>query len=451
MSQEAMVATALFDAGRHPSQVISTVRHLLEKGFSGLMDLHMTGRAAVMGRLAALHEDAWPTIPMEPVIGGRQSFALRPTELTAVEIVDCYDFVLDLGLVNQQFEQEGREKFVITLRNCRNFFLRGGHFVNARNVCILENCEEFSIARLNATRTEGYGIIVFNCRTFEIRDCLNFSSLASGIYCLGDTRDGWIHDNTCQGGRGYFNWDAGLHINHCSPELTFDDLAERSHENKRIVEKTRKPCMLYVENNLFANNRAQGVYSEGAVLCSYFGNTLLGNNKEGICFDWGSAANLFRGNTVIRNGERARLSEVEIKADFIGHHPLLGDGSSSCKLPGISIDNGAVNFIAGNKIQRNFGGGVKMVRTGVGNFIFENSIVDNALGRNEFFVRFNGVYYLGMGTGPSEFRPEDAKLDFFPSEHNLVFGNTFRVDERDACITSDAVSVNNMECNNARI
>ena len=49
---------------------------------------------------------------------------------------------------------------------------------------------------------------------------------------------------------------------------------------------------------------------------------------------------------------------MEIKTDFITEYPLLEDGSSSMKLPGISLDNGCANIIADNEITDNFGGGI---------------------------------------------------------------------------------------------
>ena len=91
--------------------------------------------------------------------------------------------------------------------------------------------------------------------------------------------------------------------------------------------------------------------------CWYEDNLLWRNNKEGICLDWGSAGNIFTDNTLLENGDRAGLSEAEIKADFIEHFPIFPDGSSSCKLPGLSIDNGAANIIINNLIKDNFGAG----------------------------------------------------------------------------------------------
>lgn len=449
---QGLIATLTQSAKEHPSQVAKSIRHLLQIPTTQLANIHLQSRKNLQNWLERLPTD-FPDLPESSnEIRNRRSFSFRPRTLTGLEISDCRDFILDLSHLELRFEPNSeRQKFVIKLHACKNFRITGGYFFFCRNVMLIENCEKFSISDLRADDTEGYGMIIFNSRAFEIRNCQFHNSLASGIYCLGETSHGLIHGNTCDGSRGYFNWDAGLHINHCTKELESSQIPEHSHQNNSIVEKTAKPNFLHIENNTFSNNRAQGIYCEGALLCSFQGNTLLHNNKEGICFDWGSALNLFEDNVVTQNGERARLSQEEIKADFIEHFPQLPDGSSSCKLPGISIDNGCLNLIIGNQIHQNFGGGIKMVRSGVANLMVNNQIIDNAVGRNEFFTYFNGVNYLGIGSGITEFQPTEAKLDFLPSEHNICSNNKFNCSSPDSCIGHDQNSANNLDEGNINL
>jgi len=141
------------------------------------------------------------------------------------------------------------------------------------------------------------------------------------------------------------------------------------------------------------------------------------------------------------------MTQEIFRVDFIEHYPLLEDGSSSCKLPALLIDNGAFNFIFNNQLIKNYGGGFMMVRTGVGKFFFDNVIIDNVLGRNKHFSHFSGILYLGMGVGFTEFSMTEAKLDFLPSEINF-FRNTIRVGEPDRCIVYDKISANNAELDN---
>ncbi len=451
-SEEEFVATLINAARAHPSQAAKSIQHLLQITPTQLVNMQQQSKKYLHTWLENLPTNV-PELPeISEKIREQQSFSLRPAALVSIEITHCRNFILDLSQVEQKLVPGSeRPKFTIRINHCKNFRITGGHFSFSRNVIIIEDSEIFSVSDLLADNTEGYAITIFNSRTFEIRNCLLRNGLASGIYCLGETSHGWIHGNTCDGGRGYFNWDAGLHINHCTNDVEFGWIPERSHENKSIVEKVAKPNLLYIENNTFSNNRAQGVYCEGAVLCSFHGNTLLHNNKEGICFDWGSALNFFQENIISQNGERARLSQEEVRADFIEEFPLLADGSSSSKLPGISIDNGCLNYIINNEIHNNFGGGIKMVRTGIANLITDNNIFDNAAGRNEIHNYFNGVFYGGKGAGSAEFQTMEVKLDFMPSEHNICSKNSFHCISPDKCIGHDKISGNNLDKDNRNL
>ena len=271
---------------------------------------------------------------------------------------------------------------------------------------------------------EGFGFILFNCSLFEVKNCIFKNGLAAGIYCLGNTSYGVIEDNNFYGSQGFLNCDAGLHINHCTQSLAKDMIPDNSHEDAKITEKTLKPRFLFVRGNAFFFNRAQGIYAEGCLFSLFEQNMIHSNNKEGICFDWGCAFNYFKGNSLAFNGERAALSREEIKADAIEQYPLLPDGSSSCKLPAISIDNGALNIIDSNVIFRNHGGGIKMVRSGIANIVVGNTFMDNCLGVNEHFRAFHAVTLLAMGS-ETEFDPDYTNLDFMPSKGNIISRNLF--------------------------
>jgi hypothetical protein len=84
-----------------------------------------------------------------------------------------------------------------------------------------------------------------------------------------------------------------------------------------------------------------------------------------------------------------------------------------------------LNIIEANKLCRNYGNGVKMVRTGIGNILHNNKIVDNGIGANEFAKYYDGINLLGTGTGKSEFEPGNQNLDFMPSSKNIISQNMF--------------------------
>jgi len=389
-----------------------------------------------------------PELREAPFIAGQQHFTLRFSGSLPLVFEDCENFCIDLSNAHTGDALALRPKFNLIFRRCRNFALTGGCLHNTRNFALFEGCADFSVTGLVLNQTEGYGLTIFNSRQFLVSHCMHIGSLASGVYCLGESTLGLIRDNVHVDGKGHFNWDAAIHINHCSALLSVDDLPERSHEPLSILEKTLKPSFIFIERNILNRNRAQGIYCEGALKCVIEDNLIQGNNKEGICFDWGSALNVFTGNKVLNNGERARMSERDLKDDFIEAFPLLADGSSSCKLPGLSLDNGVMNLITGNKFHRNFGGAIKMVRSALCNVVIENFFTDNSLGRNPHFPRFNAVQHLAMGHGGGEFNPAAVLLDFLPSNYNLCSGNTAVLAAPDKFIGSDKASNRNRALGN---
>lgn len=350
------------------------------------------------------------------------NFEVKATLGGGLEISNCNNFKLVLtDLIRDP--SKANLKFFIKIQNCKNFSIFGGKHTGYRNFILISGSQDFVLRDLDVSGCDGYGIIIFDSIYFRITKSVFRNCLASGVYCLGKTMYGQIEKSRFLDGRGYFNWDAGLHINHCTELVQIDDVPERSHENANIFTKGKKPCFIYVRYCDFLNNRAQGIYCEG-VNNVYISHCIIrGNNKEGICFDWGSALNGFVGNNVFGNGRRAALSREEIKADFIEQYPILEDGSSSCKLAGVSIDNGALNNITNNVFYENYGGGIKMVRTGLSNLIMNNDLIENGIGANEHFRHYNAISMMAMGVGQNEFSNNNKNLDFMPSSHNFIAGN----------------------------
>jgi len=422
---------AASSAFNHSSQVINSVNYLLKLPLDAVFNLHNQGFDFFNKTMsAATRKDSFEIKNISKKdkkneISHSENFEITGEIFSEIKLNYCHNFKIDLREVNVKIDKENRAKFQIIINNCENFSIVGGVLEDARNIILIANCSNFEIHGLRGYRSEGYGIIVFNSSIFKIYECYFEENLASGIYCLGNTAYGLIENNSFVRSRGFHNWDAGLHINHCTPDINIEAIPERSHEKKKIVEKVLKPSFLYVKNNFFSENRAQGIYCEGCILSSFINNIIEKNNKEGVCFDWGSALNLFEDNLLSMNGKRAKLSEAEIKADFIEDYPILPDNSSSAKLPGLSIDNGALNILCGNKIYHNYGGGIKMVRTGIANIISSNTLIDNNIGRNEHFKNFHGIFLFATGSGKREFVSSQVNLDLLPSELNLILSNHF--------------------------
>lgn len=401
-------------------------------------------------RIPATKKKPELTITGDNAVTGRDHFSLvldhkTLTQQNAFHIIDCNHFTLRCEL--PEIHLKSKHKFFIEITNCTDFSIEGIACVAGRNMLFISDSSRFSVSKCSSSQAEGAGIIIYNGSHFEVSKCFFKDNLSAAILVIGNSFSARIHDCTCRGSRGFFNHDAGIHLCCTSENVTPADIPERCHEALPIDKKTNRPHHIIIENCHISCCRSQGIYLEGAVNCLLTGNTLMHNNKEGICFDWGSCYNIFKRNIVALNGKRANLSKQEIKVDFITEYPLLENGSSSMKLPGISLDNGCMNLIQSNTISTNYGGGIKMVRTALFNNIINNEILHNAIGANHFVPCFHGIAALGIGAIHNEFdTTRSTLLDFYPSIHNSIVGNTIIGHWQP--IFSDKLSFNNYTSDN---
>jgi parallel beta-helix repeat protein len=338
-------------------------------------------------------------------------------------ITDCTNFTV-LGPRNTL--DIGRQQDFLTITNCQNFSVTNIDTFRGENFLTISSSANFTISKCKSQNGAGYAVTVHDSHHFSIQDCSIINSLG-GILLVGHCDFGRIVECTCRNMRGLHNSFAGIHLCATSRKIRLEHVPYECHEAIALHLKSRRPQHIHIRDCLLSDCRAQGLYLEGAVNCLIEKNTLCRNNKEGICFDWGSCYNLFFANTLCANGERRNISTEEQEIDYITQYPLLEDGSSSMKLPAISLDNGCVNVLSKNRICGNFGGGIKMIRAGLFNRISDNIIVANALGTNRFVPAFYGISLLGMEAVNDEF-PEERNnlLEFLPSVFNTVTGNTLQ-------------------------
>ncbi|MBU1417895.1 MAG: right-handed parallel beta-helix repeat-containing protein [Proteobacteria bacterium] len=364
---------------------------------------------------------------------------------SSIRVNNCNHFTIRSSL--PLITPSHNNKFFIEIAGCEDFSIEGINCSSGRNMLFITDSSAFTVSDCRCSNAEGSGVIINNGHNFRISGCLFDNNLSAGILIIGHSYNGEIRDCTCSRSRGYFNQDAGIHLCSTSLVITPEDIPERYHEALPIDKKKRRPHHILTKNCTITHCRAQGIYLEGAVNCLIEDTVLVNNNKEGICFDWGSCYNIFHRNIVSLNGERSKLSPEEIQADFISEYPLLEDGSSSMKLPGISLDNGCMNLIHENKITTNYGGGIKMIRTALFNDISNNQILYNAIGANPYVPYFHGITALGLGAINNEFdstRP--PLLDFMPSILNTITYNTIK--EHWQPIFFDKLSSNNFVSGN---
>ncbi|MDW7773266.1 MAG: right-handed parallel beta-helix repeat-containing protein [Desulfobulbaceae bacterium] len=361
-----------------------------------------------------------------------------------IHITECNHFTIRSSM--RLKTPPHNNKFFIEITNCAHFSIEGIGCSFGRNMLFIADSSYFVIENCRCSNAEGSGIIIHNGCNFNISECFFDNNLSACILVIGHSYNGEIKDCTLSRSRGFFNHDAGIHLCCTSPNVTLEHIPEEIHEPLPITDKTQRPHHILIKNCTITHCRAQGIYLEGAVNCLIEDNILLNNNKEGICFDWGSSYNIFCRNIVSLNGERKKLSPQEIEIDFISEYPLLADGSSSMKLPGISLDNGCMNLLDGNLVSCNYGGGIKMIRTSLFNVFTGNRILYNAIGVNEFVPYFHAITLLGMGAKKEFIKKDRPLLDFMPSIMNTINRNT--ITEPLQAIFYDKVSSNNFVSEN---
>jgi hypothetical protein len=312
-------------------------------------------------------------------------------------------------------------KFFVHLEDCAEFVIDGLALRQGRNAVFLHGCRRFRIINADLSDLEGYGVILFDCAEFEVEGVRSRNLLCSAVMAVGDTRLGAIRRVRARDGHGFLNCDAGVVLLHCTDRVAPDDIPERCHEARSILDKAKRPKCIDMAAIDVRGCRAQGIYLAGALACRVSRSVLVRSNKEGICFDWGTALCDLTLSVVSGNGRRASLSAEEIRADFIGRFPLLPDGSSAAKLPGVSMDNAAFNAVSRCLLVGNHGGAVKFVRACVGNRVEVNAGWSNSAGNNRH-MRFPRYADAGALDPLGEFGGL-ALCDLGPSHGNAIRRN----------------------------
>ena len=116
-------------------------------------------------------------------------------------------------------------------------------------------------------------------------------------------------------------------------------------KDEYLYDLKKSPNHNVVKDNLIQGNYSSGFYCDGGYMNYIIHNTIEDNEKEGMCLDYGTFGTYVSENTIRRNGVRNRQTDEDLVADFILGAGRLEDGSSTAKLPGISIDNSAYNIV----------------------------------------------------------------------------------------------------------
>lgn len=236
------------------------------------------------------------------------------------------------------------------------------------------------------------------------------------VFFNGDISKCILQGNEVFQNRGTRNLTAGIVFS--AMEVADPYTPYNVFQDEYLYDQMEAPHQNVVVDNRIQGNFSSGIYCDGGYLNYIMNNRIEDNEKEGMCLDYGTFGTYVAGNHIVRNGNRNRQTDEDLEADFILEAGRLADGSSTAKLPGISIDNSAYNMILENTVSDNAGSGVKMVRSAYRNLILCNLISDNDRGRNEAFHGF-GIEF-GHASTPDE---PVVGLDFTADYENIAARN----------------------------
>ena len=328
--------------------------------------------------------------------------------------------------------------WTIEIRGARNVAVLNAEIAGGANGILVDAGTDVSVVGNELHDLSQNGIVVSGGSQAAIRSNRLHGLQRSGIVLHGDVTDSLLEGNEIHDLTGHSNWHAGILITGRSRDIAADPAAFNAYgvAGEAIVDRLRNPSRNVVVGNDIRDGRSSGIYNDGGIANVLVGNDVVGNAKEGLCLDNGATANVVAGNTVTANGNRWGQPDEVLAIDSVLDEGRAPDGTAIAKLPGISIDNALYNEVHANTVARNFGGGIKMVRTSFFNVISGNVLTDNNRGRSDRFHFFG----IELGAAVPDFAAPD--LDFVGSSGNVVVANQIHGDHHSGVYVA-AASVQN--------
>ncbi|MEM7020464.1 MAG: right-handed parallel beta-helix repeat-containing protein, partial [Pseudomonadota bacterium] len=175
------------------------------------------------------------------------------------------------------------------------------------------------------------------------------------------------------------------------------------------------PYQITLRNCRFSGNRKMGITTDGVGYLQVLNCIITDNQCEGITLDNGTWGCQIQNCLISNNGRRGLQGDHELEADYIDDTGRMPDNSSKAKLPGVSLDNAIYCRVENNRIESNWGDGVKFVRAVHGCTISNNQIIDNNRGNNDEF------HFYGVLISVKERQHPDQ--EDFPSYQNQITNN----------------------------
>lgn len=315
--------------------------------------------------------------------------------------------------------------YLIRIEGAGNIAVSGGDFARGDSAILIAGSDDVLVQRTHIHGLAGDGIVVTHSDKVIVRDNKLDSLGGSGILLHGGASSGIVERNDIAGDRGSSNMSAAIVISDRDVDLSAGAGALFGPDHYWVVAQPMSRRVKPPNNNLIvmnhlARNASSAVYVDGAAATVIALNLIEGNAKEGICLDNGATANVVTLNDVRENGDRWGESDAVMAKDSITNGGRLPDGTPAEKVPGISIDNAAYNIVFSNTVAHNFGGGIKIVRTGYFNAIGLNTIRSNNDGASD------KDHFFGIELGSAPLDSPTDELDGAPSRGNIIFSNLIR-------------------------
>jgi parallel beta-helix repeat protein len=330
---------------------------------------------------------------------------------------------LDLGHAVLSMPQGG--PYMIRVENSADVRLCGGVLVAGEWGVLISNSRDVTVSGIEIGGLSGGGILVTGSDHVVISHNKLHALAAAPVLLHGATQHTVVMYNEITNNHGASNWHAGIVLTDRNADLSASPANLFGGNDfwavtQSIIQHHVFPHDNVIAFNHIAENHSSGIYLDGSIRNVVVSNDIERNSKEGLCLDYGATANVVAWNVVRANGKRWGKSDLDLKQDFVLQLGRLPDGSSRAKVPGISLDNAAYNQIVLNEISMNYGGGIKIVRTGLYNLIGLNTLLDDNEGRSSKF------HFFGIELGSARADVPAKDLDFAPSRGNEVFGNMIR-------------------------
>ncbi|MBW3559542.1 MAG: right-handed parallel beta-helix repeat-containing protein [Proteobacteria bacterium] len=330
---------------------------------------------------------------------------------------------LDLG--EAELRPAGPHPFLLRVDKARDVTVRGGRFTAGAWGALINGGENVALLNGLYEGLTGGGMVLTGTRGAVVYGNRLTRIGGAPILVHGETTRSVVAENAILGNTGSSNWHAGVVITDRNADVASDPRSIFEPDGYWVLQqpipmRLKPPRFNVVGFNRIATNASSGIYSDGGVQNVIVSNLIEGNSKEGLCLDNGTTASVVAMNLVQGNGKRWGKSDEDLKLDFVAGFGRLPDGTSPAKVPGISIDNAVYNLVYSNEVNRNFGGGVKMVRTAFFNVVGLNTLTDNNEGASERF------HFFGVEMGSAKADAPAIELDFTASRGNIVFSNVIR-------------------------